>query len=151
MEEFFYGNEKLMELFNCSEDSISRAIKTLEDEGFIKTRFDGRKRFIEDSFRLRKIADAESAEVRTVPEAGDSAKVRMLNEASTAGPNNNNNNNINNNNLQENFEEKFEDWKQKKKDRKEKKRLQRFPTFQNKPSYQFEKKPRTAAYGEDVI
>lgn len=91
MEEFFYGNGKLMELFNCSEDSISRAIKLLEGEGYITTRFDGRKRFIEDRFRLRNFADADSAKMPTLNETGDSARLRMLNEASTGGANKNTN------------------------------------------------------------
>lgn len=85
MEEFFYGNERIMDLFNCSEDAVSRAIKSLEEEGYITTRFDGRKRFIEDSLRLRKFSDAESAKERMLNKAGDSERMRMLNEASTAG------------------------------------------------------------------
>lgn len=93
MEEFFYGNERLAELFGCSERSISRAITQLEEEGFITTRFDGRKRFIEDQFithRLDKNVYPESPKLSSQSQAKASPTLSTLPQASTAEANKNN-------------------------------------------------------------
>lgn len=91
--EFFFHNDKLARMFNCSEDSITRAISQLKEEGFIETHFDGRKRYVIDSFSLRNFSESASANLPTLPEAGASAKLRSLTEANLRLPNNNNINN----------------------------------------------------------
>lgn len=90
MEEFFYGNERLMELFRCSEPTITRAISQLEKEGYISTRSDGRKRYITDNYFTQRVIKndyPESSKVITPSEARESSTLITRNEASTAGVN----------------------------------------------------------------
>lgn len=125
MPEFFYGNERLAELFDCSIPTITRAISQLEKEGYITTKFDGRKRFIQDNYithRVIKFDEAASSPLTTLPQAKDSSNLISPAQASTAE--------ANKNNLikkpMENFvnEEEFADkgWLERKRARSEKKR-----------------------------
>ena len=87
MPEFFYGNEKLAELFDCSEVTISRAISQLEKEGFITTRFNGRLRFIEDNFVTHRVIKNDEADLSPLiipSQATESSTLIKQNQASTA-------------------------------------------------------------------
>lgn len=161
MPEFFYGNEKLAALFNYSERTISRAITQLEEEGYIKSRFDGRKRFIDDLYfthRVDKNVYSESPNMSMQSQAGDSTPMSTLPQASTAESNKNN--------LikkdEETFEgdpkdsEAFEAWKAAKKNKKQNKgrgvfagRGYQQPPFPKRNDYQ-EAPKKGVAMGEDI-
>ena len=168
MPEFFYGNDRLAELFNCSIPTITRAISQLEEEGYITTTFDGRKRFIQDNYvthRVIKIDEADSSPMITPPQAGDSSSMITLNEASTAHLIRKDNKN----NLSKNFSKKQTREgteimvgnnltpSQKKAFKEQRRRLYGFrdqgrgfpPSSGFTPSY--EKKERTGVHAEDVV
>lgn len=102
--EFFFHNEKLALMFGCTERTITEAVNLLKKEGFIDTRFDGKKRYVIDLFSLRVEENfyADSKKSSMLNEAEASNNSSSLNEAKLATPNINN---INNNNYGKNFKE----------------------------------------------
>lgn len=147
MPDFFFGNEKLAEMFGCSESAITKAISQLKEENYIATRFDGRKRYIDDLFitqRVVKKYDPESDSSATLVEAGESDTFTTLN---TPNQEENEaededfgvpNKNININNIG-NFEKKIESlMPSNRKSSKPKKpfdRQQNFPGYKSNPSF----------------
>jgi len=158
MPEFFYGNERLAELFDCSESSITKAISQLKAEGYITTTFDGRKRFIEDLYvthRVVKFSDSESEGITMEPQAGESEGITTLNQASTAGANKNNLIKKSMENLVDEEEYADKGWLEAKRNRKENKGRGVFQGrgFPPKPGStpRYEKKERTGVHAEDVV
>lgn len=102
---FFFGNEHLAEMFECSESAISRAIAQLKELKYIDTEFDGRRRFIINlKASIGGNAYSESAETPRLSEAGESALTPTLIEASTALPKDNK---VKDNNRNKNFKEEI--------------------------------------------
>lgn len=160
MPEFFYGNDRLAELFNCSVPTITRAISQLEKEGYITTKFDGRKRFIQDNYitqRVIKFDEADSSPLITQLQARDSSSLISLPQAETAEANKNSLIKKNSENFGEDLKdsEEFEAWKAAKAQKKQNKGRGVFkgrgfsPSSEPRPPYQ--KKERSAVFAEDVV
>lgn len=96
-EEFYFSNERLAEIFGCSERSITRSIDQLKAEKYIDTNTDGKKRYIQDLYSMidRSVYHHGSTKLSTPSEADGSTEVSSLNEANLKLPNKNN---INKNN-----------------------------------------------------
>lgn len=147
--EFFFSNEKLAELFNVHEISISKAISQLVKEKYITTEQpDGRKRYITDLW-VDNVANPGLANRLTHVQADGLAETltpNVPNEGSNRRKNDeisNPNKNISNKNNLENFveEEDFADkgWLEAKRKRKENKGRGVFGgrNFPPKPDNQF--------------
>lgn len=77
--EFFFANDKLSALFQCSERSISRALTQLQEEGFIKCEQpNGRKRYIIDLW-VDRVVYPGSTDVSTHVEADGSTRLSTHN------------------------------------------------------------------------